>query len=45
MRGRFTTGMIIGSLIGASTAMLMDVDKKTMKKMRRSANNMQSMFR
>lgn len=45
MRGRFTTGMIVGSLLGASTAMLMDMDKRSMKKMKKRMNNMQNKFR
>ena len=45
MKGRFTTGMVIGSLIGASAAMLMDnMDKKTVRSMKKRFNNMQSMF-
>ncbi|TCK86758.1 hypothetical protein EDC19_2812 [Natranaerovirga hydrolytica] len=45
MEKKFTTGIVVGSLIGASTAMLMDnMDKKTMKSMKKRVSSMQSML-
>lgn len=42
MRTRFATGIIVGGLIGASTAMFMDMDKKSVKKLKKRMDTMQS---
>lgn len=44
-RKNFTTGMILGSIVGASSALFMNMDKRQVKKMKKTVNDMQSMMR
>lgn len=45
MKQRFTTGIFLGGLLGASATMLMEMDKKQLRKMKKRMNNMQSLLR